>query len=136
MAALLTDEHFPRAVVDALRRLGHDVETVRQHSADKRGDGLSDEAVLRLAARFERILVTQNHRHFLRLHREQCVGGHAGIVSCRVLPRASAKRQAKWIDEALKAHPRWTGQFVRVPVEPEVPETPRPPKRRRKRGDR
>lgn len=43
MARLYADEHFPVAIVYVLRRLGHDVITVRETGLSKTGEGTPDE---------------------------------------------------------------------------------------------
>ena len=78
MAQLFADEDFPFPVVAELRRLGHDVLTVRDV-------GLAnlktpDEDVLAFAISQGRAVLTRNRRHFGRLH--ALVRPHAGIVVC------------------------------------------------------
>ena len=76
MALLYADECFPLAVVEELRRLGHDVLTVQE--AGQAGAG--DPAVLAYAVGQDRAVLTHNRRHFLRLHRQS--SAHRGIVIC------------------------------------------------------
>lgn len=78
MARFLADENFPFPVSEELRRLGHDVVTLKDLASSDRG--LSDEAVLALATGAGRAVLTINHRHFVRLHEER--PEHAGIVVC------------------------------------------------------
>lgn len=76
MARFYADEQFPRRIVEALQALGHDVFTVQ--AAGKRG--LPDEEVLAFAIQENRVVLTLNRRHFIRLHHQQ--PDHAGIIVC------------------------------------------------------
>jgi hypothetical protein len=78
VARLFADENFPFPVVEALRRIGHNVITVAD--AGKAGQALTDRTILELAAADERAVVTLNRRHFVQLR----VAGpnHAGIIVC------------------------------------------------------
>jgi hypothetical protein len=66
LASLYTDENFRLPVVEALRRLGHDVLTCQE--AGRAGSGIGDEVVLADALALGRIVLTQNRKHFVRLH--------------------------------------------------------------------
>ena len=78
MARLFADENVPFPVVEALRRIGHDVVTVAD--AGKAGQSLTDKVILELATADHRAVVTLNRRHFVRLHETE--PSHAGIVVC------------------------------------------------------
>ena len=78
MARLLADENFPYPVVKALRQIGHDVVTLAD--VGRAGEGLTDEAILALAMADNRVVVTLNRKHFIRLHDR--APQHAGIVVC------------------------------------------------------
>ena len=78
MARLFADENLPFPVVEALRRIGHDVVTVAD--AGKAGQSLTDKVILELATADHRAVVTLNRRHFVRLHETE--PSHAGIVVC------------------------------------------------------
>ena len=52
MAPLLADENFPLPVVESLRRIGHDVVTMRD--IGKAGESLADQAILLLATADDR----------------------------------------------------------------------------------
>jgi hypothetical protein len=78
MPRLYANENLPLLVVEALRQLGHDVLTTME--SGKAGQAISDEAVLAFAATEQRVLVTLNRKHFIRLHTLQ--PDHAGIVVC------------------------------------------------------
>ena len=43
MCRLLADEHFPVKIVYFLRKLGHDVVTVREVGISKSGDSIPDD---------------------------------------------------------------------------------------------
>lgn len=77
MAELYADEQFPKAVVEKLRDLGHDVLTVQE--ANNRGS--SDPEVLAFATVKKRVVLTLNRKDFLKLHRQDT--NHAGIILCK-----------------------------------------------------
>ena len=107
-ARLYANENFALPVVEALRRLGHDVLTVQE--AGKAEQAVPDEEVLAFARSDERAVLTLNRKHFVRLHREQ--PQHAGIIVCTF--DADFERQAQQIHEALEAQPVLTGQLLRI----------------------
>lgn len=74
---LLADENIAPAVVDALRATGHDVLAVRDGA-----QGASDDAVLRMALRDRRIVVTHD-RDFGNVIRYP-VGRHCGVIFVRL----------------------------------------------------
>ena len=76
MAAFYADENFRGPVVEALRRLGHDVLTCRE--AGRSGLAVADEDVLSDALALGRIVLTQNRKHFIRLDR-------AGLDDCGIV---------------------------------------------------
>jgi hypothetical protein len=100
MARLLADEQLSQAIVHALRRLGHDVETVRSLSRGKSGTGMADDLVLQAANTQGRSLLTKNVRDFKALH--AAGAQHAGIVGCSWSDQLSPKLIAKQIDQLLK----------------------------------
>lgn len=108
MALLYSNENFPLPVVEALRRLGHDVMTTQESGSA--GVALSDEAVLSFAAEQQRIVVTLNRRHFIRLHEQGTV--HAGIIACTFDPDFAG--QARRIHGALQSPKSMVRQLVRV----------------------
>ncbi len=83
MARLYTNENIEFQVVITLRELGHDVLTSLE--AGNANRAVEDEEVLQFAATEQRILVTHNRLHFVRLHQRRTVR-HAGIVVCSVDP--------------------------------------------------
>lgn len=79
MAALYSNENFPRRVVEELRLLGHDV--LSSLEAGRANQKIPDEQVLAFATAQRRAVLTLNRFDFIRLHREN-QGAHAGIVVC------------------------------------------------------
>jgi hypothetical protein len=106
MARLYADEQFPLPVVELLRTKGHDSLTVQE--AGNAGD--SDPEVLAFAVSNERAVLTQNRRHFIRLHAEQ--PNHAGIVVCT--DDKNLERLASRIDDAISTVEILTGKLIRV----------------------
>ena len=78
MARLYADENIRRSVVEILRSLGHDVLTAFE--ANQANQKIPDEEVLRFAISKQRVLLTYNRRHFIRLHSTNPI--HSGIVVC------------------------------------------------------
>jgi predicted nuclease of predicted toxin-antitoxin system len=108
VARFLADENFPQPAVEELRRLGHDVLTVRD--AGQSGQAWPDREVLLFAVREGRAVVTLNRRDFLQLHRE--VPAHAGLVLCTA--DLDFAGQASRIHAAVSALPDLHGQVLRV----------------------
>lgn len=108
MARLYSNENFPLPVVEALRRLGHDVLTLQE--TGQAGRAMSDEAVLAFARSEGRTLLTFNRRHFIRLHGEQ--PDHAGIIVCTYDPDFDAL--AGRIHRELATTADMAGQLRRV----------------------
>jgi predicted nuclease of predicted toxin-antitoxin system len=106
MARLYADEQFPRATSEQLQSLGHDVLTVQ--AAGNAGD--SDPEVLDFARLNHRIVITQNRRDFIRLHRQN--PEHSGIVICTTDQNSEAL--AERIDRAIRSAEPLDGQLVRV----------------------
>jgi hypothetical protein len=105
MALLYADENFDYPVVERLRALNHDVLTVQE--AGRRG--LSDAHVLADATAAGRAVLTLNHKHFARLHRQSAA--HSGIISCT---NDAADALAARIHQVIAAIPDLAGCFVRV----------------------
>jgi predicted nuclease of predicted toxin-antitoxin system len=78
MARLYSNENFPLPVVEELRRLGHDVLTIQETGSA--GQAIPDEEVLAFSTEENRILLTFNRKHFIRLHR--LTPNHAVIIVC------------------------------------------------------
>ena len=118
MARLYADEDFPLPVVEALRRLGHDVRTVQQ--AGRAGQGIGDAEVLADATADRRAVLTHNHPDFKRFHRQG--QPHQGIISCTQDPHDRAGL-AQRIHDALTAAPKLVNQFIRI-TRPNPPAKP------------
>jgi hypothetical protein len=108
MALLYANENFPLGVVQVLRELGHDVRTTAESGLA--GRGTPDEGVLATAIREDRIVITHNRRHFIRLH--SLNAEHAGIIVCTADTDAGAL--AGRIDAELRTKSDWHGQLGRV----------------------
>lgn len=108
MASLYANENFPRQVVEALRRLGHDVLTSQE--AGNAGRGVPDDAVLAFAVQAGRAVLTLNRRDFIRLHRVAPV--HAGLIVCT--EDADVEGQAARIYDAIAVAGPLTGLLLRV----------------------
>ncbi len=78
VASLYANENFPLPVVEELRRLGHDART--SYEAGRAGQAILDEDVLAFARNENRVLLTLNRKHFIRLHKGN--PHHAGIITC------------------------------------------------------
>jgi hypothetical protein len=103
---LYADENFPRAAVEELRRLGHDVLTAQEDGRRS----TPDPDVLARAHALGRAVLTHNRRHFERLDRQGAP--HSGILSATQDP-TNPLTLASRIAAALagRAPGRW---FVRV----------------------
>jgi hypothetical protein len=97
VAKLCANENFPFAVVEELRRAGHDVIPIQK--TGKAGQRIPDDIVLQYAVADGRAVLTLNRKHFFRLHHQY--PDHAGIVACTV--DGDLVRQAGRIDEAVGA---------------------------------
>ncbi len=106
MAFFYANEQFPRQVVRFLRSLVHDVLTVQE--AGNRG--LADDAVLAFATDTNRVVLTLNRRHFIRLHQSQ--PDHAGIIVCS--RDDHWERQANRIHEIVAGVGALHGKLLRV----------------------
>jgi len=108
MARLYANENFALPVALELRRLGHDVLTT--HEAGKSDQSIPDDEVLQFACAEDRVVLTLNRKHFIRLHREGAV--HRGIIACTYDPDFVA--QAARIDAAVREHQPLSGKILRV----------------------
>jgi len=110
---ILLDAHVSgRRVGRALRKRGHDVLALDSDGALAR---LPDGEVLALAAREERIVLTQNVSDFARLVREWAEAGqsYAGVILIPD-PRAGPGAILRRLDALLAAHPDQAGWVDRV----------------------
>ena len=105
-------------MVEALRRLGHDVTWVRLDAP-----GSLDERVLAQASSEERVLVTAD-KDFGELAFRHRLPAASGVILLRVRGTAEARTAA--VVAALGARENWTGQFA-VITNDRVRLTPLPP---------
>jgi hypothetical protein len=108
LAKLYANENFPLPVVEALRRLGHDVLTIQD--TGRASTSVPDPEVLRFAVAENRAVLTLNRRHFIALHKRS--GEHCGIVVCSVDPDPQAL--AARIHEAIERTSPLDGQLLRI----------------------
>jgi hypothetical protein len=108
MARFYTDEDVPYGVVEAPRRLGHDVLTCEE--AGRANRSIDDTVVLADAARMGRIMVTRNRDDFEHLHN----GGqfHRGLVLCFFDP--DTDRQARIIVSQVEGQSHGAPWLVKV----------------------
>lgn len=104
---LLLDEHYADVLAEQLRDRGHDVVAVAAAGLA----GTADELLLSWADAEERVLLTNNVRHFVPIHSRWVSTGrsHHGIwlTDDRRMPRAkgSLGTYLAVIDERMRAHP-------------------------------
>ena len=108
MALLYADKNFPQPNVEALRQLGHDVQTFQE--IGKAGQRMLDEAILHDASSQDRTVLTYNRKHFIHLHKEQ--PDHAGIIVCTV--DQNFQSLTNRIDAAFRAKSQFSGQLIGV----------------------
>jgi predicted nuclease of predicted toxin-antitoxin system len=106
MARLYADEQFPFPVVAILRNFGHDALTIQE--AGNAGD--DDPEVLAFAVNNDRTVMTQNRRHFIRLHAEP--PNHYGIIVCT--DDKNLERLATRINDAIAGEETLRGKLIRV----------------------
>jgi predicted nuclease of predicted toxin-antitoxin system len=105
---LYADEQYPYLVVKCLRELGHDVLTVQE--AGMANQRIPDDEVLAFAIANERVLVTQNRKDFIQLHRIQ--PNHGGIIVCTDDRNWDAL--ALRIHDAVGAEESLQGKLIRI----------------------
>ena len=108
MADCYANENFPLPVVEALRRLGHNLLTT--YESGKAGQAIPDEEVLAFASSESRIVLTLNRRHFIRLH--QTAPDHSGMIVCTYDPDFEAL--ANRIHVEFETHSDWHGRLIRI----------------------
>ena len=108
MSRFYTDEDAPYGIVEALRRLGHDVLTCEE--AGRGNQGVDDAVVLADAARMGRIMVTRNRDDFEQLHNKGQF--HCGLVLCFFDP--DTVRQAHIIKSQVEGQPYGGPWLVKV----------------------
>ena len=69
-----------------------------------------DDVVLAFAVQENRIVLTFNRKHFIKLHRE--IPNHAGIIVCTFDPDFEAL--ANRIHEAVQQNQKTSGELIRV----------------------
>jgi hypothetical protein len=109
VARVYTNENIPQQVVTELRTLGHDVLTSLE--AGRANVAVPDAEVLAFAVTENRILLTHNRRHFLKLHRQR-TSDHSGIVVCTYDPDFIG--QALRIHEAIDCFSELRNELIRV----------------------
>jgi len=109
LSRFYSNENIALQVVTELRRLGHDVLT--SMDAGKANSAVPDHEVLAFASAEDRILLSNNRRHFLQLHRTW-TSDHAGIVLCTF--DADFRGQAQRIASAVAAALGMRNQLIRV----------------------
>ena len=112
MANLYADENVPARLVAKLQKLGHDVLTALQDG--RANQSIDDDDVLSRATTLVRCVLTNNRRHFHKLHKSE--PDHNGILTFTTDPDIEAL--ATRIHDALSEHDDITGKLVRV-VKPE-----------------
>lgn len=110
MARFYSNENIPQQVVTELRRLGHDVLT--SLDSGRANASVPDSEVLQFAVAEDRILLSHNRRHFLRLLHRHRTADHAGIVICTFDPDFG--RQAQQIHETITTASEIVNQLIRV----------------------
>ena len=109
MVRIYANENFYRPVVEKLRQFGHDVLTILE--AGKANQKISDEDVLLYAINENRVILTLNRKHFMRLHRLN--PDHFGIIVCTEDPDFDAL--ANRINDALeKGRELLEGQLIKI----------------------
>lgn len=106
MVSLYADEQFPLPVVELLRAFGHDVLTVQESG----NTGFSDPEVLAFAVKNNRVVLTQNRRDYIKLHRLQ--PNHAGIIVCT--DDRNFEQLAIRINTAISTVESLKGELIRV----------------------
>ncbi len=108
MARIYANENFPLPVVERLIQMGHDVLTTQM--AGNAGRSVSDVEVFDFAVREQRVLLTLNRRHFLRLADQNPI--HPGLIACTF--DADYDRQARNIDAAIQKCASLDNQVLRI----------------------
>ena len=102
---LLADENFPRAAVDALRSIGHDVLWARSDIP-----GAGDEEILSRARAESRVLVTFD-KDFGELAYRSGLPSHCGVILFRI-NQSSPDFVARRAAEVIQSRDDWTGHFA------------------------
>lgn len=112
---LLLDEHIWPGLIEVFEPQGHDL----QHVVRVGLQSATDEAVLNLAARDDRAVLTNNYRDFALLVADWYAAGraHAGVILTRQLPRSELIQQVRQLLESASAEElrntcRWLHEFT------------------------
>ena len=108
MARLYTNEKFPIQCTKHLRAFGHDVLTIQE--SGNAGISMPDDEVLAFACNDNRILVSMNRKHFIRLHLQS--NDHCGIIVCNYNP--DYEDLAKRIHAVIETTNELSKQLFRV----------------------
>jgi predicted nuclease of predicted toxin-antitoxin system len=100
----LADENLALGTVEALRRLGHDVASVRSDAP-----GSTDEQVLARAAAEGRVLLTAD-KDFGELAFRSGLPAESGIILLRL--RGSTETRTATLVAAIEARDDWASQFA------------------------
>jgi hypothetical protein len=108
MSKFYTNENFPLPAVQALRAFGYDALTSLE--AGKANQSISDEDVFAFSRQPERILLTVNRKHFIKLHITN--PDHPGIIAGAFDPDFAG--MAKRVSEATQQNEPIAGKLVRI----------------------
>lgn len=108
MADLFADENVPAALAKALGDRGYDVLTAV--AAGRANQRIPDRAVLLHASSLARAVLTNDRRHFHRLHAQ--IPNHAGIITFTDDPDTDGLAQR--IDDAIRAAGSLAGKLVKI----------------------
>jgi hypothetical protein len=108
MARLISDENVRLSLVEDLRALGHDVLTAFE--AGRANQSIPDPEVLAHATQLGRAVLTNNRRHFHRLHGQ--FPNHAGIITFTADPDTQALAQR--IHNAIAGRAVLTGVLIKI----------------------
>ena len=108
MARFYADEQYPYPVVEYLRSLGHDVQTVQE--AGNGNQRIPDPEMLAFATKKGRAVLTQNRKDFIRLHQQHIE--HAGIIACTI--DRDWQRLADRIDARVAQESSLLGKLIRI----------------------
>lgn len=100
MADLFADEDVPFGLQRVLRRLGYNVQTVRDFCQNPRGDGWGDLEVLRFARERGWVTITCNADDFQALH-HQCPW-HTGIIIIKAYEGDGEKAHGRRLDDLIR----------------------------------